>query len=80
MSKIAHHREWFAACKMMLEQLMAEYHRVHVIGLSLGGTTGTWLGEQFPNEPKLASIVLPAPGWEIYDRRFMAMDLTTEPG
>lgn len=79
LAKVRHFREWFSACNAIFQLLLGEYERVHIIGLSLGGTTATWFGENYPDEPKLKSLVLLAPGWELYDKRFMKMDLLAEP-
>lgn len=80
LAQVLHYREWYSACRATLQLLLEEYDRVHVIGLSLGGATATWLGERYPDEERLKSLVLLAPGWELYDKRFMQMDLQSNPG
>lgn len=79
LAKVGHYREWYSAANAVFQLLLHEYDRVHVIGLSLGGGTATWFGENYPDEPKLRSLVLLAPGWELYDKRFMKMDLLADP-
>jgi carboxylesterase len=51
------HRDWLADAEAGLEELLARYRRVFMIGMSMGGTIVLNLAARRANDPRIAGVV-----------------------